>query len=175
MKSSAALSLAFVVLSPLVCSAADMWAEKLFPNPKQCAFSEGGISYDVDQKKFAIWGPFPKVVSDSLNAIGKKISKSCKQGENPDLDFVQSGTFFGNEYYKFTIPLYSLSGGNCVTEFYYSFTFREKAKVVHDNILKITGKDLRILPGSGSTQIDDDGWIADYGNYSTYTCSMMEY
>ncbi|MGO7397412.1 hypothetical protein ACCS88_06050 [Rhizobium ruizarguesonis] len=175
MKSSAVISLAFVVLSPLACFAADAWAEKLFPNPQQCAFAEGGISYDVDQMKFAIWGPFPKVVADSLNAIGKKISKSCKAGETPDLDFIHDGKFFGSEYYKFTVPLYSLSGGSCMTDFYYSFTFREKAKVLHDNILRVTGKDLRVLPGSGSTEIDDDGWIADYGSYSTYTCSMIGY
>ncbi|MGO7388843.1 hypothetical protein ACCT20_37235, partial [Rhizobium ruizarguesonis] len=46
----------------------------------------------------AIWGPFPKVVADSLNAIGKKISKSCKAGETPDLDFIHDGKFFGSEY-----------------------------------------------------------------------------
>lgn len=62
-----------------------------------------------------------------------------------------------------------------MSPFYYSFSFPENAKTLHDNILQRTRRDLKVLSGSGENEpIDDRGWITDYGDHITYSCSMEE-
>ncbi|AXA44652.1 hypothetical protein [Rhizobium leguminosarum] len=178
MKSSVAISLAFVVLSPLACLAAENWAEKVFPNPADCTFADGNsISYDADEKRIIVRGRFSRDIKDELESIENNTSGSCKPNDSSGLSIRSAGQFFGSDYSSFTIPIYGSGDGGCMSDFYYSFTFMDKADVLHDNILRRTGKNLTIVTGSGgpSRSADEAGWITDYGNYTVYTCSMIGY
>lgn len=172
---SVAVLCSTAVLLPTSRIAADKWAEKVFSDPLECAFEEGTLAYYVDDKAIYMTIAVPDEVKVSLKAMEKKISATCTP--NGSLVAVPtSGEFFGSRYTQFSMPIYALeTGGGCMSPYYYSFSFPEKAKTLHDNILQRTGRDLKVLSGSGpSESIDDRGWITDYGNHSTYSCSMEE-
>lgn len=165
-------------LLPTSRIAVDKWAEKLFPDPVDCAFGEGGLSYNADNKEMLINNlALPDATRQSLKAMENRISATCTSKEGPPVVVNTVGEYFGSRFNQFSLPIYALNaGGGCMSDFYYSFTFPEKAKTVHDNILQRTGKDLKVVTESGrKPEFEDDGWITDYGNYSKYTCSMIAY
>ena len=172
----AAVLFSTAVLLPTSRIAADKWAETVFPDPLECAFNEGAISYYADDKAINITVAVPNEVKASLKAMERKISATCTSNVMPLIDVATSGEFFGSRYTQFSMPIYALeAGGGCMSPFYYSFSFPDKAKTLHDNILQRTGKDLKVLSGTGPNgPIDDRGWITDYGDHSTYSCSMEE-
>lgn len=165
------------VLLPTSRIAADNWAEKVFPDPIDCAFTEGGLSYWPDDKQIMVNIAVPDEVKRSLKAMESKISATCTSNEGPPVVINTVGEYFGSRYNQFSMPIYALeSGGGCMSDFYYSFSFPEKARTLHDNILQRTGKDLKVITEAGpNPDFEDDGWITDYGNYSKYTCSMVGY
>ncbi|MGM4884784.1 hypothetical protein [Rhizobium sp. 62_C5_N11_2] len=180
MKRMVAAAVATLVFFPSVCLPADRWAEKLFPDPKECAFSEGSIYYDVDQQKIIITADLSPDVKNRLQDIGKKASTSCKAKDEPRSLVIESGgEFFGSKFQSFSVPIYGLAGGGCMSDLLYEFSFNVKAEALRKNILERTGKNLSIVPATGSppgqTDDDGDGWITDYGSRSSYICSMVEF
>ena len=173
---SVAVLCSTAVLLPTSRVPADKWAEKVFPDPLECDFKEGAISYYADDKAINITVAVPNEVKASLKAMESKITATCTPNETGLLDIPTSGEFFGSRYTQFSMPIYALeTGGGCMSPFYYSFSFPEKAQTLHDNILQRTGRDLKVLSGSGQNgSIDDRGWITDYGDHSVYFCSMEE-
>ncbi|MBX5170899.1 hypothetical protein HJB84_13670 [Rhizobium sp. NZLR1b] len=173
---SVAVLCSTAVLLPTSRIAADKWAEKVFPDPLKCAFTEGAISYYADDQAINITVAIPDEAKASLKTMERKITATCTSNDMPLINVATSGEFFGSRYTQFSMRIYALdAGGGCMSPFYYYFSFPEKAKTLHDNILQRTGRDLKVLSGSGQNEpIDDRGWITDYGDHSTYSCSMEE-
>lgn len=173
---SVAMLFSTTVLLPTSRIAADKWAETLFPDPVNCAFTEGGLSYNADDKEMLINNlALPDETRRSLKAMESRISATCTSNEGPPVVVNTVGEYFGSRFNQFSLPIYALNaGGGCMSDFYYSFSFPEKAKTVHDNILQRTGKDLKVISGFGpNLEFEDAGWITDYGTYSEYTCGMI--
>ncbi|MBB3590613.1 hypothetical protein FHX08_000957 [Rhizobium sp. BK529] len=175
---SVAMLFSTAALLPTSRIAVDKWAETLFPDPVNCSFGEGGLSYNADDKEMLINNlALPDATRQSLKAMESRISATCTSNEGPPVVVNTVGEYFGSRFNQFTLPIYALkAGGGCMSDFHYSFTFPEKAKTVHDNILQRTGKNLEVISESGrSVDLEDDGWITDYGTYSKYTCRMRDY
>ncbi|MGZ2482412.1 hypothetical protein ACVITL_000935 [Rhizobium pisi] len=173
---------ALALLFPVVGLTADNWLEKVFPDPEDCLSQTWSIFFSFDEGKLVVMG-FPnaeieETVKNNIASADVVLKGQCKGGAALDqLRLKTEGSFFGNQYFGFEVPVSGYSNGGCDSSASYSILFRKPAVAVRGEIEKQTGKRLEIYSPSSPRTGDVDempGYIFDRGDRSEYVCSFAE-